>query len=171
MTQSKILALYKPNSKNTGHACSFSQSPKDGTIYSSLIKQSSWNDVKKIGSFANSRNDVTKNVSIKLSQVEVAAILDCLERNRPYSTLHDSDKQQKSIQFTPWINKPMNEGEKPVQKGFSFSISVTDKQDSTTKNAFYIGINFAEGRLIRAYLDNALKKSFENAEVVESEGI
>ena len=167
MTQSKILALYKPNKNNTGHACSFSQS-KDGTVFSAILKQSGWDETKKVGSFLASRNDPLKNVNIKLSQVEVAAILDCLERNRPYSTLHDSDKQQKSIQFIPWINKPMNEGEKPVQKGFSFSISVTDKQDSTTKNAFYIGITFPEGRLIRAYLDNALNKSFDLVEIVEN---
>jgi hypothetical protein len=166
----KILALYHPNRNNTGFACSFSQG-KDGTIFAGIIKQSGWDDAKKTGSFLASRNDPLKNTNIKLAQVEVAAILDCVERNRSFSTLHDGEKQQKSIQFVPWFNKPTTAGEKPVQKGFSFSISVTDKQDSTTKNAFYIGITFPEGRLIRAYLDNALNKSFENAEVVESEGI
>jgi Whirly transcription factor len=109
--------------------------------------------------FKASKDDPTKNVNIKLGQVEVAAILDCLDRNRPFSTMHDGDKQIKSIQFVPWMNK-VAEGEKPTQKGYSFSISITDKQDSTSKNSLYIGLTFPEGRLIREFLMFALNKSF-----------
>jgi len=165
----KILAFYKPNSKNSGHCASFSQSPKDGTIFASILKQSGWNDEKKIGSFLESRNDPLKNVNVKLSQTEAAAILDCLERNRPLSTVHDSDTSLKTIQFTPWMNKPLNPEDKATQKGFSFSISITNKQDSTSpKLAFYIGFSFSEGRLIRSYLDESLRRSFESVEVVDS---
>lgn len=150
--------LYKPNKNNSGHACSFSQSDKDGTIFATIIKQSGWDSEKQVGSLKESRGDNTKNVSIKLGQVEVAAILDCLDRSRPFSTMHDGDKQIKSIQFVPWMSKD----EKPIQKGYSFSITITDKQDSTSKVSLYIGINFAEGRLIREYLMYALSNSFES---------
>jgi hypothetical protein len=159
MTQQ--LAFYHPNKNTTGSACSFSQSPKDGVIYGNILKQSGYDTEKKIGTFAGSRNDPTKSVSIKLAQVEVAAILDCLDRNRPFSSYHDSDKQGKSILFGPWLNKPA-EGEKPVQKGFTFSVNITDKQDSTAKNALYIGLNFAEARLIREYLIHCLQKAFSS---------
>jgi hypothetical protein len=148
--------IYKPNKNNTGHACSFSQSDKDGTIFATLIKQSGWDTTNQIGTFKDSRNDPTKNVNIKLGQVEVAAILDCLDRSRAFSTMHDSDKSIKSIKFEPWMSKE----EKPVQKGFSFSITTTDKQDSTSKNSLYIGLSFAEGRLAREFLMFALQKSF-----------
>jgi len=154
------LAIYHPNKNNTGFACSFSQSEKDNTIYATLIKQSSWDHANQVGTFKDSKNDPSKNVNIKLGQTEVAAILDCLDRNRPFSTMHDGEKQIKSIQFSPWMNKAP-EGEKPSQKGFSFSITVSDKDDSTSKNGLYIGLTFSEGRLVREFLINALHKSFE----------
>ena len=154
-----MLAIYHPNKNNTGFACSFSQSDKDNTIFATLIKQSTWDAQNHIGGFKESRNDPNKNVSIKLGQVEVAAFLDCLDRNREFSTMHDGDKQIKSIKISPWMNK-VPEGEKPTQRGFSFSITVTDKEDSSAKNSLYIGLTFPEGRLIREYLISALSKSF-----------
>ena len=165
--------LYKPNKNNSGHACSFSQSEKDGVIYASLIKQSGWDAQKQIGTFRASKNDPTKNVNIKLAQVEVAAILDCLDRNRGYSAFHDADKVTKVIRFEPWMNKLSEESvkakEKPVQKGYSFSITITNKEDSTApKNSFYVGLSFAEGRLIREYLMFVLNKSFFTDVRVES---
>ena len=157
----QFISLYHPNKNNTGFACSFSQSSKDNTVFAGLIKQSGWDAEKKIGSFAGSRKDPNKDVSIKLAQVEVAAVLDCLDRNRPFSSVHDGDKQMKSIQFVPWLSKAA-EGEKPVQKGYSFSINIVDKQDSTAKNALYIGLTFSEARLIREYLVHCLQKAFSS---------
>lgn len=151
--------IYHPNKNNTGFACSFTQSDKDRTIFATLIKQSGWDPNKKIGIFRDSRNDPNKNVNIKLESVEVAGILDCVDRNRPFSTMHDGKKYIKSIQFVPWMNK-VPEGEKPTQKGYSFSITVTDKEDSTSKNSFYIGLTFAEARLIKEFLIFSLRKTF-----------
>lgn len=148
--------IYHPNKGNTGFACSFSQG-RDGTIYATLLKQSGWDAERQNGTFKASVNDPLKSVNIKLGQVEVAAILDCLDRNRQFSNPHDSDKQMKSIRFEPWKMKDSNE-----QRGFSFSVTVTDKEDSSVpKNSFYIGLNFAEGRLVREYLMTALHKSFD----------
>ena len=45
------IQFYKPNKNNTGHACSFSQSDKDKTIFATLLKQSGWDANKKIGVF------------------------------------------------------------------------------------------------------------------------
>lgn len=157
---SNNIQIYKPNKNNTGHACAFSQSPKDGTIFATLIKQSGWDATNNIGTFKDSKNDPTKNVNIKLGQTEVSAILDCLDKNRPFSTMHDGDKSIKSIQFVPWLNKPATPAEKPVQKGYSFSITISDKQDSTSKVSLYIGLSFPEGRLIREFLIYALRNQF-----------
>jgi len=163
-----MISFYHPNSKNTGFACSFSQSPKDGSIYGTLIKQAGWDNEKKIGSFLGSRNDPTKNVTINLGQVEVGAILDCIDRNRPFSSVHDTGKLMKGIQFIPWLNKPAD-GEKPVQKGHSFSINITDKEDSTKKNALYFGFTFPEARLIREFLIYSLQRSFESPSDIPSQ--
>ena len=151
--------IYHPNKNNTGFACSFSQSDKDNLIYATLLKQSGWDPHKKIGVFKDSKNDPTKNVSIKLEHVEIGAILDCIDKNRSFSTMHDGEKYIKSIQFAPWMNK-VAEGEKPTQKGYSFSITITNKEDSTSKNSFYIGLTFAEARLIREFLIFSLRKTF-----------
>lgn len=151
--------IYHPNKNNTGFACSFTQSDKDRTIFATLIKQSGWDAEKRIGVFKDSKNDPNKNVNIKLEPVEIGGILDCIDRNRPFTAMHDGDKYIKSIQFVPWMNK-VPEGEKPTQKGYSFSITVTNKEDSTSKNSFYIGLTYAESRLIREFLIFSLRKSF-----------
>lgn len=157
--------IYHPNKNNSGFACSFSQSDKDGTIFASIIKQSGWDATNQVGTFKDSKNDPNRNVNVKLGAVEVAAILDCLDRNRGFSTVHDGDKTMKGIRFEPWVNRLSEEsikaGEKPVQRGYSFSITVGNKEDTTApKNSFYIGLNFPEGRLVREFLMFALQKSF-----------
>lgn len=154
-----MIQIYKPNKNNTGHACSFSQSDKDKAIFATILKQAGWNTKQSIGTFKDSRNDPNKNINIKLEPVEVGAILDCIDRNRAFSTVHDNDKQLKTISFSPWMNK-VAEGEKSTQRGFSFSISSMSKEDTTQKNSFYIGLTFAEARLIREFLIFALQKSF-----------
>ena len=157
------IQIYHPNKNNTGFACSFSQSSKDNAIFATLIKQSTWDQKNQIGTFSASRNDPLKQVNVKLAQVEAAAILDALDRGREFSTVHDGDKQLKAIRFNQWMNK-VSEGEKPSQRGYSFSIAVTDKEDSSAKNSFYIGLTFPEGRLIREFLIHALNKSFQKQE-------
>lgn len=159
------IQYYHPSKNGNGFACSFSQG-KDGTIYATLLKQSTWDAQNQIGTFKESRNDSNKNVNIKLGQIEVGAILDCLDRNRGFSAPHDSEKQIKSIQFIPWFSKPIEENEKPIQRGFSFSITVTEKNTENSKNSYFIGLNLAEGRLLREFLIFALQQSFKNEVVL-----
>ena len=56
--------FYKPNAKVTGSACSFWTS-EDGSIMSSLIKQDSWDDARKRGSFSKNKDNPNKKVIIK----------------------------------------------------------------------------------------------------------
>lgn len=167
--------IYHPNKNSTGFACSFSQSPKDSTIFASIIKQSGWDAQEQVGTFKASKNDPTKNVNIKLGEVEVAAILDCLDRNRGFSTVHDGDKTMKSIRFEPWMERlseeSIKEGKKPAQRGYSFSITFSHKDDSTTKTSFYIGLNYAEGRLVREYLMFVLHGSFASGPAVNENSV
>jgi hypothetical protein len=158
-----MISFFHPTSKNTGYACSFSQNSKDGTIFAALLKQDSWDTAKHIGGFLGSRGNPDKHVNIKLNATEVSAILDSIDRYRIFSTVHTSDKDTKSINFGLWLSKPdpNKPDEKPQPKGYSFSITLTDKEDSTRKISWYIGLTFAESRLIREFLIYALNRMFE----------
>lgn len=153
-----MIAFYKPNSKNTGTACSFSVNPKDESIWSSLIKQASWNESKKIGSFSENQNNPSKSVKIKFSLTEAAGILDALERNTEFSAYHTSEKQSTQIKFSPYIR----EGN---QVGYSYMISKTDKQNSENKQSYLIGFYFNEARLLKQFLSYALDSVFESQRV------
>jgi len=153
-----MISFYKPNSKNTGTACSFSVNEKDSSIWSSLIKQSSWNDAKRIGSFAENQNNPAKSVKIKFSLAEAAGILDAIERNSEFSAYHTSEKQTTQIKFSPYIKD-----EKHV--GFSYMVSKTDKQNSENKQSYVIGFYFNEARLLRQFLSYALDSVFDSLRV------
>lgn len=153
-----MISFYKPNSKNTGTACSFSVNPKDESIWSSLIKQSSWNESKKIGSFSENQNNPNKSVKIKFSLTEAAGILDALERQSEFSAYHTSEKQTTQIKFSPYIkdNKHV---------GFSYVVNKSDKQNSENKQSYLIGFYFNEARLIKEFLSYALNSVFESQRI------
>lgn len=140
-----MIHIYKPNKAVKGFACSFWYSNRDESLFATIIKQSGWDAEKGNGVFKANKNDPNGKTSIKLSFVEAAAILDCIERNRPFNTFHDGEDKPKSIGFVPWLRDT-------VQVGYSFSITVGDKTDKTIKNSFYIGLTFAEARLIREFI-------------------
>ena len=148
-----MLHVYHPNKAVKGFACSFWYSEKDNAVFATILKQSGWDDKNGNGVFKDSKNDPTKKVNIKLSAFEVGSILDCIERNRPFSSFHDHDETPKSIGFNPWMN-----GE--TLKGYSFAVTVTNKKDTTSKNSFYIGLTFGEARTIREFLVYSLHKIF-----------
>jgi len=153
-----MISFYKPNSKNTGTACSFTVNAKDASIWGSLIKQSSWNEVKKIGSFSENQNNPNKSVKIKFSLTEAAGILDAIERNVEFSAYHTSEKQTTRIKFCPYIKE-----EKQV--GYSYSVNKEDKQNSENKQSYLIGFYFNEATLIREFLKFALNNIFHQQEI------
>ena len=84
-----MIQFYKPNPKVTGNACSFFLTA-DGSIMASMIKQDSWNDAKKTGSFSKNKGVPSKSVMTKLSRIEVAGIIDAIETNREWTAYHQS---------------------------------------------------------------------------------
>lgn len=153
-----MITYYKPNSKSTGTACSFSVNSKDSSIWSSLIKQSSWNESKKIGSFSGNQNNPNKSVKIKFSLNEAAGILDALERNVEFSAYHTSEKQTTQIKLAPYIK----DGK---QVGFSYTVFKSDKQNSENKQSYLIGLYFNEGRLLKQFLSYALDSVFDSQRI------
>ena len=149
-----MISFYKPNSKNSGTACSFTVNPKDASIWGSLIKQSSWNEAKKIGSFSDNQNNPNKSVKIKFSLAEAAGILDAIEKNGEFSAYHTSEKQTTKIKLCPYIRD-----EKQV--GYSYSVNKEDKQNSENKQSYLIGFYFNEVRLLKQFISYALDATFE----------
>jgi hypothetical protein len=153
-----MISFYKPNSKNSGTACSFTVNAKDASIWGSLIKQSSWNEAKKIGSFSENQNNPNKSVKVKFSLTEAAGILDAIERNTEFSAYHTSEKQTTRIKLCPYIRD-----EKQV--GFSYAVNKEDKQNSENKQSYLIGFYFNEARLLKQFLSYALDSVFESQRI------
>jgi len=153
-----MISFYKPNSKNTGTACSFSVNPKDQSIWSSLIKQSAWNDKTKTGSFIDNKDNPEKSAKIKYSLVETAGLLEAIDKNIEFSAYHSSDKQVTKIKFAPYIK----DGK---QVGFSYSVQKENKENVENKQSYLIGFYFNETRLLKEFLQYSLNTSFDSQRV------
>jgi hypothetical protein len=149
-----MIQFYKPNAKMTGSACQFYLNYTDGSFFSTLIKQASWDANKKTGSFQANKQNPSKNVIIKLSPAEVAGIIDAIERDAEFKGYHSSSQQVVQFSFSPY----MRDGK---QVGYSYSVSKQGKEDSTQKASFLIGLYFNEARLLRQHLEFLLNKHFE----------
>lgn len=153
-----MISFYKPNSKNTGTACSFSVNTKEGSIWSSLIKQCGWNENTKTGSFSENRDNPQKSARIKFSQTEAAGLLEALDKNTEFSAYHSSDKQVTKIKFCPYIKDDK-------QVGFSYSVHKENKENIENKQSFLIGFYFNEARLLREFLVYSLHSIFKTQEI------
>ena len=158
-----MIQFYKPNSKNTGCGCSFRYSAKDDCVFVNLIKQASWDDSKKRGSFAANAQNPKASCALKLSSTEMADIISAIRRNGEFSGFHDSAKQVTRIKFAPYNRANKDNPQQMVQVGYSFSISKESKENAQDKNSFLMGFTFGEGVKIESYFSYSLAKSFEKA--------
>lgn len=158
-----MLQFYKPNSKNTGCGCSFKYSPKDDCIFVNMIKQASWDDQTKRGSFAGNAQNPKASCSVKLSLTEAADIISAVRRNGEVSAFHDSAKQVTRIKFSPYVRPTKDDPSKTAQVGYSFSVSKESKENAQDKTSFLIGFTFGEGVRLESFFCYALAKSFEKA--------
>jgi hypothetical protein len=149
-----MIQIYKPTPRNTGTACSFSFNNLDGNFYLNLIKQASWNDQKKIGSFSENAQNPEKKVVVKLSKIEACGILDSIQNNRNTDLFHNSESQKLGIKFGPYIREDK-------QVGFSLNV-IKNSKTQTTQPAisFLIGLTFAEARLVAEYIQFGLNHIF-----------
>lgn len=150
-----MIHFYKPTPKVTGTACSFYLNKKDNAFFSTLIKQDGWNSERRIGSFKNNKDNPNKRVNIKFSSLEIASIMDSIKRNQKFSGYHGSN-QIVRFTFGPYTRKGEEE-----QRGFSFSVTKENKEDSTQKVSFLIGFNFGEAELLLQHLSHLLADSFK----------
>ena len=158
-----MISFYKPTPKVTGTAMSFYLNKRDNSFFSNLIKQDSWDDGRKIGSFQKNKKVEGKNVNIKFSQTEIAAIMDSIDRNIEITGYHGSNQIVRFSfgSYTPKVKSSNGEWvEGSEQKGFSFRVTRESKEDSTNKQSYIIGLTFAEAKLLREHLAYLLNESF-----------
>ena len=151
-----MIQFYKPNPKVTGSACSFWSSTEEKAFFSSFIKQDSWNADRRVGSFVKNKDNPRAKVMIKFSMVEASGIVDAIERNAEYGGYHGSKNQIVKFKFAPYVSKKENK-----QVGYSFSVNKEDKEDSTNKISFVIGLYYPEARMLKQFLIYSLERIFE----------
>ena len=146
--------LYKPNAKSTGCAFSFKiiEKDKEGnptkpTFLIQAIKQASWDQNKKSGSFSANAKDPEKNIYCKINESEAGAIIDTIEKYSEWSAFHTYNDDKTSLSL------------KPYQKhngvdAWSFGVI----KNSTLK--FGIGIELGEARTLKSLLELYLSRFF-----------
>jgi hypothetical protein len=146
-----MITLFKANPRNTGALVSFKFTAKsnkkgepfkEGAVYVSLVKQVSWNESNKTGSFSGG-----SQTSIKLSPIEVGRFIRVLEKDETYNTVHRSDSGMTIIDFKPYVKN----GE---FKGYGLAIN---KNTDGEKESFMVGIGLGEDVQVREFLKLALE--------------
>jgi hypothetical protein len=149
------LSFYKPNSYNKGSASQFQYGlkPGDDGLYVSIVKQSSWDDKTKRGSFSANAKDPTKNKKIKLNATEAGAIYRVLTTpTEKWSSVHRTTEKVTSLSFSHYIK----EGNK---LGYGFSI-VSKGEDN-----FMLSLTNDEGVVLSIFLYEYIKSTFQKETV------
>jgi hypothetical protein len=158
-----MIQFYKPNPKNTGTGCSFNFSAKDDCVYINLIKQSSWDEAKKRGSFAGNAQNPKMSASVKISSTEIGDIISAMRRNAEFNGFHDSPKQVTRIKFSPYNRASKDNPNQISQVGYSLSVSKESRENAQDKTSFLIGFTFGEAIKLESYFMLSLAKIFEKA--------
>ena len=146
--------LYKPNAKSTGCAFSFKviERDKEGnltkpTFLIQAIKQASWDQNKRSGSFSANAKDPEKNIYCKINENEAGAILNSIEKYVEFSAFHTFNDDKTTISLKPYKK---NNG----VDAWSFGVI----KNSTLK--FGIGIEIGEARTLKTLLELYLTRLF-----------
>lgn len=139
--------IFKSSKSIKGCAAGISFNSKEQCLFIQLVKQTSYNEETRLGSFAGG-----EKVTIKSSKAEIGSLLDVLRRNVPYSTVHRSRDAMTQIYFEPYfiVN---NETQQKEHKGYGLRV-IKKSQDKESK--FLMSFNFGEAELLRSYLNFAL---------------
>jgi hypothetical protein len=163
------IALYKPNSKNTGTAVNLrigSGKYNVPALYIGAIQQHSWDDSRKLGSFSENAKNPDKTINIKLNEFECGEILNSIKDRVEYSTFHKFDDNQTVIKFTPWDKQRKISKYNPKSKTFDeTSVTVSAFGLTITRNgnqSFKISIEPGEVRVIEEFLKNYLIDFFKS---------
>ena len=167
--------LYKPNSKNTGCACSFdigSSGKNNGvSLYISFVLQSGWNDSNKTGSFKENAKNPDKTATVKLSAHEAGEFLSSLKTRIPYVAFHKSSEDTTIIKFTPWDKERKIKG-KDSEESYSspaFGLSISRNSSQSFKVALEAGETMVLAELLKDFIKQSLYAEAQNKEVSKND--
>jgi hypothetical protein len=163
------LALYKPNSKNTGSGFSFqlgiNNKNNESVLYVKAIKQHSWNDSKKQGYFQDNVGDPDKNITVKFNEYEIGNLIYAISTRTEYSTFHSFKEDKTSIKLGTWDKKNKKSFKNPESgeweekwetvKAYSLSFTRNGNQN------FSIALELGEAVAVNEFLKFCLNKIFE----------
>jgi hypothetical protein len=146
----KRLEFYKPNKNNSGACLTFQfrkneeEENKTG-LYVNLLKQASWNESTRSGSFKANVDNPEKHKKVKLTETEIGNILHVMasKGSAKFSTVHSRGEIKTQIFFEPYKKED-------AFLGYIFRISNSS-----------IALNMGEAELLSQYLKNGLKFLFE----------
>lgn len=155
------IQIYKPNSKNTGSAYTFSKSKdkKDGSpvFYISAIAQHSWNEDTKTGSFAGNSKNPEKTINVKISEIEAGSFVSAFNSRYEYTAFHSYEGNNTTIKATPWDKSAKISKYNPSTKQY--------EESSIQVPAFGFTLSKGKGNSIKIALDpgevEVVKKLFE----------
>ena len=134
-----IVQYYKPNPRNTGCAFSFdigaNNKNQEPCVYIRAVKQFSWNDKTRTGSFSENAKNPDKSISIKLNEIEVGGFIYAIEKYTEFSAFHSYEDNKTSISFKPYQKKDGT-------PAFSFGVT------RNSANTFSISVEMSEGRTL-----------------------
>lgn len=146
-----IVQYYKPNSKNTGCAFSFdigsNQKNNEPCIYVRAIKQFSWNNERRTGSFSENSKNPDKSISLKINEIEAGGFINAIENYCDFSAFHSFQDNKTSISFKPYTKKDGT-------KAFSFGIT------RNSANKFGIGVEMSEAYGLLEFLKVFLQELY-----------
>lgn len=158
-----MIQFYKANPKVTGSACSFKLSLKDDCIYINFIKQATWNDEKKTGTFSSQSVNPKAVCSMKMSSTEIGDMISAMRRNAEFNCFHDSQKQITRMKFSPYLRPSKDDPNSRSQVGYSLAVNKESKEDSQDRSSFIMGFTFGESVKLELFLELSLTKIFEKS--------
>lgn len=151
------IQFYKPNAANKGVAVSVALNPKDAGIYFSFIKQHSWDNVKKIGSFKGNKENPKAKKNIKINDIEAAGIIRAIEKEEKWTAYHKfNESSGVSISFAPYIKENIMSG---------FGLRIVDSKDK--ENIFSVGFTNDESIKLREWLKAGLNEIFKSENIAQ----
>lgn len=157
-----MIQLYKPNSRNTGVCFQMNFDTEDEAMFISMLKQASWDDATKRGSFKANQNDPTKKINAKFTLTEVGAILAAFRRNEELSLFHKVADTSVGIKLSPYIRDVEIPSEtlgksQIVKKQVGYSLGLSRKKGVGEPERFNIGFTFGEAALLEEALVHGLR--------------
>ena len=106
----KRIEFYKPQKSGNGTCATFefntnTEDVKKQGFYINILKQHSWDESSKTGSFKENVNNPEKHKKVKLTDLELCNILYVIESNgvKKFSTVHKNGEKVTPIFFEPYI--------------------------------------------------------------------